>query len=292
MKKRSIIEILAAVICVAALAYVFLWPHPLYDIAWLGFGRGEPDTVRIVRDAFGEEDPQTYDVMLSASDAAAFLEDMRDASARFPIPGRMGNITPDFYRITLSNQQGYWTEISINSNGAVSQEEPSNRRWGEGTFLLYRKDAEKFLQICREWTSPGGKYPGLAFLKEFFAIGKDGRSDNVRLDAPDDVYGAGDPLTLYDGLEDYMTEHGFNEAVMGRSLYRLEYLCKQKGDGWRCWDIVVAPASEPGYYSYRVLLVEESSGNSENLWVTGNYYAGEDGLVDRFYVDLEGVLPQ
>ena len=91
-------------------------------------------------------------------------------------------------------------------------------------------------------------------------------------------------------LKEYMTEHGFNEVVMGRSLYRLEYLCKQKGDGWRCFDIEVTPASEPGYYSYQAALVEEASGNSENLWITGNYYAGEDGLVDNFFIDLSGEI--
>ena len=85
MKKRSIIGILAAVICAAALIYIFLWPHPLYDIAWLGVGLGDPEIVRIERIAFGEGEVGTYDVTLSLSDSAVFLEDMRDASARFPI---------------------------------------------------------------------------------------------------------------------------------------------------------------------------------------------------------------
>ena len=93
MKKRSIAGILAAVICTAALIYIFLWPHPLYDIAWLGVGRDDPDIVRIERVTPGEGEVGTYDVTLSMSDSAAFLEDMRDASARFPIPGRMGSIT-------------------------------------------------------------------------------------------------------------------------------------------------------------------------------------------------------
>ena len=288
MKKRSIAGILAAVICAAALINIFLWPHPLYDIAWLGVGRGDPEIVRIKRVAFGEGEVGTYDVTLSLSDSAVFLEDMRDASARFPIPGRMGSITSDFYEITLSNQYNARSEISISSNGAVTQEEPANRRWGEGTFLLYYKDAETFMQICRDWTSPDGRYPGLAFLQEFFAIDKDDWATYVWLDAPDGVYGGGAVETLHSGIKPYMTEHGFNKVLMDRSLYRLEYICKQKGSDWTCSSIEVAPASEPGYYTYRVNLVEYyTSGSSGNLVFAGNYYIGEDGLVDSFYVDLD-----
>ena len=287
MKKRSIIGVLAAVICTAALAYVFLWPHSVYDIAWLGVGRGDPDIVRIERVALGEGEFGTYDVTLSPSDSVAFLEDMRDASARFPIPGRMGSITSDFYDITLSNQYNARSEISISSKGAVRQREPANRRWGEGTYLLYSKDAEKFLQICRDWTSPDGRYPGLGFLQEFFAVNKDGRADNVWLDAPDGVYSTGDSIfTLYQGLESYMTERGFSKILMERALYKLEYVCKQKGEDWICGLIEVAPASEPGNYFYRIGLVENASGDSDNLWITGNYSVDEDGLVDSFYLDL------
>ena len=288
MKNRSLIGILAAVICVAALAYVFLWPHSVYDIAWLGVGRGDPDTVRIERVALGEGEFGTYDVTLSPSDSVAFLEDMRDASARFPIPGRMGSITTDIYTITLSNQYDARAEISISGNGAVRQEEPANRRWGEGTYLLYRKDAEEFMQICREWTSPDGRYPGLGFLQEFFAINMDGRADNVWLDAPDGVYSTGDSIfTLYQGLEKNMTERGFSKILMERALYKLEYVCKQKGEDWTCGLIEVTPASEPGNYFYRIGLVENASGDSDNLWITGNYSVDEDGLVDNFYMDLD-----
>ena len=84
-----------------------------------------------------------------------------------------------------------------------------------------------------------------------------------------------------------MTEHGFNKILMDRSLYRLEYICKQKGGDWTCSSIEVAPASEPGYYTYRVSMVEYKSGSSRNLVFTGNYFVGEDGLVDSFYVDLD-----
>ena len=290
MKKRSVVGILAAVICIAALAYIFLWPHSLYDIAWLGVGRGDPDIVRIERVALGEEEFGTYDVTLSLSDSAVFLEGMRDASARFPVPGRMESITTDDYKITLSNEYNARSEILINSNGAVIQREPANRRWGEGTYLLYRKDAEKFMQICREWTSPDGRYPGLGFLQEFFAINKDGRAAFVDAQAPDGVYGADAVEKLYSGIEPYMTEHGFTKVLMERSLYNLEYVCKQKGSDWRCWVIEVAPASEPGYYSYRIDVVEDVSDNSNNLWFTGNYSVDEDGLVDYFYIDLSGEI--
>ncbi|MBR5641419.1 MAG: hypothetical protein IKW92_04765 [Firmicutes bacterium] len=291
MKKKSVIGILAAVICAVALIYIFLWPHPLYDIAWLGVSHGEPDIVRIVRDAFGEEAPLTYDVTLSDSDSAAFLEDMRNASVRFPFFGRMDRISSDYYRIMLGNQNNVWSEIEITNNGTINQEAPANRRWGNGTFLLYRKDAEGFLQICREWTSPDGRYPGLAFLQEFFAINKDGRADNVWLDAPDGVYSTGDSIfALYQGLERYMTERGFSKILMERSLYKLEYVCKQKGKDWYCGSIEVAPASEPGNYFYSAVLVEGASGNNEEFWITGNYSIGEDGLVDSFYIDLSGEI--
>ena len=101
------------------------------------------------------------------------------------------------------------------------------------------------------------------------------------------MYGGGAVETLHSGIEPYMTEHGFNKLLMGRSLYRLEYICKQKGSDWTCSSIEVAPASEPGYYTYRVGLVESASSTSGNLVFTGNYYVGEDGLVDNFYVDLD-----
>jgi len=75
---------------------------------------------------------------------------------------------------------------------------------------------------------------------------------------------------------------------MDWSLYRLEYICKQNGSDWTCSSIEVATASEPGYYTYRVNLVDYyTSGSSGNLVFTGNYYIGEDGLVDSFYVDLD-----
>ena len=81
MKKRNTAGVLAAVICAAALIYIFLWPHPFYDIAWLGVSRGEAETVRIVRTPL-ESGVPAIDVTLSSSDSAAFIEAMRNASAR------------------------------------------------------------------------------------------------------------------------------------------------------------------------------------------------------------------
>ena len=73
MKKRSVINYLAALICVAAVAYVFLWPHSLYDIAWLGVGRGEPETVRITADEV-TDNPIRVVVTLPAFETAAFID--------------------------------------------------------------------------------------------------------------------------------------------------------------------------------------------------------------------------
>ncbi len=285
MKKKNIAGILSAVICAAALIYIFLWPHPLYDIAWLGVGRGDPEMVRI-EGRFSGEDLLSIEVTLPASDSAVFLDVMRNASARFLLPGRQTTFHGSTYWVTLSNQQN-WSEVTISEQGRISQQSPGGRRWGNGTFRIRKRDMETLWTLCGEWTDPDGKYPGLAFLREFFAIGKDGRAEFVRLDAPDGVYGPGVIETFHSGIEPYMSEHGFNKILMGRSLYKLEYLCKQKGGDWTCSFMEVAPASEPGYYIYRVDLVESASGNSENLWFTGNYYVGEDGLVDNFYVDLD-----
>ena len=187
----------------------------------------------------------------------------------------------------LGNQQ-VRSEVAISEQGRISQQSPGGRRWGEGTFRITEKDQERIWSLCEEWTDPNGKYPGLAFLQEFFAIDKDDRAAYVWMDAPDGVYGGGAVETLHSGIKPYMTEHGFNKVLMGRSLYRLEYICKQKGSDWTCSSIEVAPASEPGYYTYRVNLVEYyTSGSSGNLVFTGNYYIGEDGLVDSFYVGLD-----
>ena len=285
MEKHQRDKIILIAICAAIVLGIFLWPLSALDIAW-PYG-GEPETVRICQTPFS--DSPTIGVTLPAEESAALIERLQGYRARFVWFGRQYVFHTESYRITLSHPQTGWAETSLDEQGTISQQNPQLNR-GRGTFRLYGSAAEELLQICSDRAGPDSKYPGVAFLKEFFAIGKDGRSDEVWLDAPDGVYGAGDPLALYDGLKEYMTEHGFNEVVMGRSLYRLEYLCKQKGDGWRCFDIEVTPASEPGYYSYQAALVEEASGNSENLWITGNYYAGEDGLVDNFFIDLSGEI--
>lgn len=291
MKKRSVINYLAALICVAAIAYVFLWPHSLYDIAWLGVGRGEPETVRITADEV-TDNPIRVAVTLPAFETAAFIDQMREASARFPIPSRQTNLTPYYFGIKLTNQHDVRAEIWTGRNGTINQEEPANRRWGNGTYLLYQKDAEEFFRICEEWISPDGKYPGMAFLREFFAVGKDGRSEAVFPDAPDGVYGGSAIETLYSGIKPYMTEHGFEKVLLGRSLYNLEYLCKQRGADWYCAVVEITPASDPGTYLYRVDLIEQASGNSGNYLFSGNYSVNEDGLVDQFYIDLKGAVWQ
>ena len=286
MKKRHVSGILAAVICAAVLAYVFLWPHSLYDIAWLGVGRGEAETVRIQERVAGE-DPLTIDVTLPIADSFAFLDVMRDASAHFLLPGRQTVFHGYSYWVMLGNQQ-VRSEVAISEQGRISQQSPGGRRWGEGTFRIAKKDQERIWSLCEAWTDPNGKYPGLAFLREFFAIGKNGRSDVVRLNAPDGVYGVDAIETLHSGIKPYMTERGFENVLLGRSLYDLEYLCKQKGENWLCGCIEVSPASEPGYFFYRIGLVEETSGHPWNYWFTGNYSVSEDGLVDEFYIDLKG----
>ena len=282
MEKHQRDKIILIAICAAIVLGIFLWPLSALGIAW-PYG-GVPDAVRIRHTPF--DDSPSIDVTLPADESAALIEHLQGYRARFVWFGRQYVFHTEFYSITLSQPKTGWAETSLDEQGTISQQNPQLSR-GRGTFRLYGSAAEELLQICSDWTGPDSKYPGVAFLKEFFAIGKDGRSDKVQLDAPDGEYGAGDPLALYDGLKEYMTEHGFNEVVMGRSLYRLEYLCKQKGDGWRCWDIEVTPASEPGYYSYRVGLVR---GPSENYWITGNYYASEDGLVDSFFIELSGEI--
>ena len=282
MEKHLRDKIILTAICAAIVLGIFLWPLSALGIAW-PYG-GEPEAVRIRNTPF--DDSPSIDVTLNASDSTELLDKIRGYRARFVWFGQQNVFHTESYWVTLSQPQIGWAEVSLDGHGTISQQNPQLSR-GNSTFRLYGNAAEEFLQICTEWAGPDSKYPGVAFLKEFFAIGKDGRSDNVWLDAPDGVYGAGDPLALYDGLEDYMTEHGFNEVVMSRSLYRLEYLCKQKGGNWRCWDIEVTPASEPGYYSYRVGLVR---GASENYWITGNYCAGEDWLVDNFFIDLSGEI--
>ena len=102
------------------------------------------------------------------------------------------------------------------------------------------------------------------------------------------MYDGGAVETLHSGIKPYMTESGFENVLLGRSLYNLEYLCKQKGENWLCGCIEVSPASEPGYFFYRIGLVEETSGHPWNYWFTGNYSVSEDGLVDEFYIDLKG----
>lgn len=154
MRKRKPMDILAAVICVAALAYVFLWPKPLLDIAWTGAGRGDPQIVRISYSAPVYDDLQSADVTLSPEDSAEVIEAMRAASVRLPIPSRQKQFVPGSFNIWLSNEYGSRSQITLGGNGLVNQREPANRRWGEGTFLLYSKDAEVFLQLCLEWTNP------------------------------------------------------------------------------------------------------------------------------------------
>ena len=127
MKKRHVSGILAAVICAAVLAYVFLWPHSLYDIAWLGVGRGEAETVRIQERVAGE-DPLTIDVTLPIADSFAFLDVMRDASAHFLLPGRQTVFHGNSYWVMLGNQQ-VRSEVAISEQGRISQQSPGGRRW-------------------------------------------------------------------------------------------------------------------------------------------------------------------
>lgn len=157
MRKRKPMDILAAVICIAALAYVFLWPKPLLDIAWTGAGRGDPQIVRISYSAPVYDDFQSAGVTLSPEDSAEVIEAMRAASVRLPIPSRQRQFVPGSFNIWLSNEYGSRSQITLGGNGLVNQREPANRRWGEGTFLLYSKDTEEFLQLCLEWTNPEGE---------------------------------------------------------------------------------------------------------------------------------------
>ena len=275
-------------VCAAALLGVFLWPLSAFDLAW-PFG-GDPETVRIQYRELGG-DALTIDVTLTQEESTELIGQLKNCRARFISPGRQSSFNTESYWIALSHSRTGWVEVSYDAHGTFSQQTP-NLWKGRATFRLYPKGRDSFLEACREWTGPNSKYPGLIFLREFFAIGKDGRAEFLDLQSPDGVYGSSAIESLYAGIEPYMTEQGFRSVQMSRSLYNLEYICKQKDGEWNCCIIEVAPASEPGYYTYRVDLVESALGDSENLWIAGNYYVGEDGFVEQFYIDLPGVASQ
>ena len=285
MSKQLRNTLIIATICAALVLVIFLWPHSAASVAWKV--TQDPQIVNIMRRGVGDSDLTTVSVSLPAEEIPAFMEQLRDTTVQLSSPLRQSTFSTASYRIDMGTSGQSWAEVAIDEGGHFSLQHRQDGRIGRGIYRF--SDPVRYaalLQVCHDYAGPDATYPGHAFLREFFAIGKDGRSDLVDLKAPGGVYGGGAVETLYSGIEPYMTEHGFTKVLMERSLYNLEYICKQKGSGWYCSNIEITPNSEAGYYSYRVGLVENASGNSDNLWFTGNYSVGEDGLVDNFYVDL------
>ena len=171
-------KIILIAICAAIVLGIFLWPLSALGIAW-PYG-GVPDAVRIRHTPFDVF--PSIDVTLPADESAALIEHLQGYRARFVWFGRQYVFHTESYSITLSQPKTYeWAEISLDGHGTISQQNPQPWR-GKSTFRLYGSAVEELLQICNDWAGPDSKYPGVAFLKEFFAIGKDGRSDKVQLD--------------------------------------------------------------------------------------------------------------
>ena len=286
MKKWKIGGILAAVIC-AALLLIFFQTRSVFDVAW---GQEEdPATMQIGwYNVWAGTDP-AISVTLSGDEISAFMDQLQDVPLRHSSPLTQKFPETAAYRVWMKTDHAM-AMIRIDEDGHLISEYKftQDRSKSRGTYRFTDQVSyEELLQTCRSYTDPNGNYPGLAFLAEFFSIGKDGRTDHVWLDAPDGVYGGDAVETLYSGIEPYMTEHGFNSVMMSRSLYNLEYICKQKGGSWYCDLITIEAASEPGYYNYEAGFFNSATANVDPFMVNGSYSVDKDGLVDSFYIDLD-----
>ena len=275
------IALLAALIIVLRSVGPAILGYKLQNVVW-DYSE-DPEIVMVCYAGDADETVRrpTVSVIMPPEGQRTFMAILKQSGGRFirkGLPGEAGSLQI----VMRSGEHVSFFTLAEDGTLAVGGENSDNR-----IYHLDENTTHRVSSVCHTYTGPNSHYPGLTFLQEFFAIDKDDRADFVWPDAPDGVYGGGAVETLHSGIEPYMTEHGFNKLLMERSLYRLEYICKQKGSDWTCSSIDVAPASEPGYYTYRVGLVESASSTSENLQFTGNYYVGEDGLVDNFYVDLD-----
>ena len=256
--------------------------HKLQTVVW-DYSE-DPETIMVcyAGDADDAVRRPTVSVILPAERQGTFIAILKQSRGRFIRKGLPDEAGP-LQIVMRSGEHVSFFTLAEDGTLAVGGENGDNR-----IYRLDENTTHRIASTCHTYTGPNSLYPGLSFLQEFFAVNKDGRADNVWLDAPDGVYSTGDSIfTLYQGLESYMTERGFSKILMERSLYKLEYVCKQKGEDWYCGSIEVSPASEPGNYFYSAYLVENASGNSDNLWITGNYSVDENGLVDNFYMDLD-----
>ena len=255
--------------------------HKLQTVVW-DYSE-DPETIMVCYAGDADEAVRrpTVSVILPAERQGTFIAILKQSRGRFirkGLPDEAGSLQI----VMRSGEHVSFFTLAEDGTLAVGGENGDNR-----IYRLDENTTHRIASTCHTYTGPNSLYPGLSFLQEFFAINKDGRAAYDWLDAPDGVYGGGAVETLHSGIEPYMTERGFSKILMERSLYRLEYILKQKGEDWICGSIEVTPASESGYYTYRVGLVEDASGDSENLWITGNYSVDEDGLVDNFYMDLD-----
>lgn len=278
----AIIALLAALIIVLRSVGPAILGYKLQNIVW-DYSE-DPETVMVCYAGDADETVRrpTVSVIMPPEGQRTFMAILKQSGGRFirkGLPGEAGSLQI----VMKSGEHVSFFTLAEDGTLAVGGENGDNR-----IYHLDENTTHRVSSVCHTYTGPNSHYPGLTFLQEFFAIGKNGRSDVVWLNAPDGVYGGGAVETLYSGIEPYMTERGFENVLLGRSLYDLEYLCKQKGENWLCGCIEVSPGSEPGYFFYRIGLVEETSGHPWNYWFTGNYSVSEDGLVDEFYIDLKG----
>lgn len=282
MKKKALV-ILAGILAVLLLL-IFALPHSLYRSAWPY--RDEPGFEMV---SYTDLE-RCISVDLTDAQRVELISLMKEQKARFAgfgIRRDAGNCQIVMNDGPVAEGYRYYSFIGIDDEAYVQAAYGRRMR----NYRMKEADAQIVRDFCRALTDPAGETPGLAFLEEFFTVGKDGRWE-VWMQAMFSSYSGAveEAIPIYhSGVAPYMTEQALLDLELSRTLSNLDMLCKAKADDWHLGLIWIHPASERGFYAYEVGISYEKDGSTQFATLDGSYAVNGNGQIDSFYVDLSSL---
>ncbi len=178
-----------------------------------------------------------------------------------------------------------FTWFSLQEDGTLYVQKENNR---QQAYRLDERDAQSLVSLCGSYTDPDGGFPGLAFLREFFTIDKDGRWSIWEKALFSSYSGAvAEAMEPYHaGLAPYVMPEVLTRIELGHYLARMELRCMAQARNWELCSITLEERSVPGSYNFMAGLSSTGEPAAE-LFFSGRYLVNRDGLVSSFFIDLE-----